>query len=73
MWRLEASPEQLQLAATNLARKTPFSAAELARLAYLADGDEVMMEDALGVHAPLAKPNLLAAEQQLCNRFLALD
>jgi hypothetical protein len=61
------------MAASNLAARTPFSAGELSRLALYADGDESMMEEALGLDSYMGRASLFAAEQKLCMRFLAVD
>ncbi len=69
----KSTPEQLQLAALSVATRTALNAADLSRLAYYADGDESLMEEALLRGCEGGPCSVTAAEHILCLRLLTED
>lgn len=68
-----STPEQLQMAARSVAARLALNPADLSRLAYYADGDESLMEEALLRGCEGGPCSVTAAENALCLRLLAED
>jgi hypothetical protein len=68
--QLISTPEQLQMAAMSVAARSALNPSDLVRLAYFADGDESLMEEALRPACEGGVCNIGAAEHLLSLRFL---